>query len=361
MTPAQIQLARHRLILGITNVGFWVLGSVAGLTWLVIYQPNTLSPILTLAIIASIIATQAVFDFIGGLTLMPEPRPALMPFLHSFARGVLGHSLVLTAVGIVSAISLQQTKGFGLGILFATLALALGRRILLTTIGGAAITELTQGGKKILASTDHDPAATGGIIGIGLRSQSLLPAHWLDNLPKPELATELSRRQWQINHSLHTRALLFILIWNLLGTFVGTQIFALSARPISIALFGHACWMTLWAFASLLVLPVLSRSAVFASDRATADSGHDPRPWIMHFPNLIGEDGNPAPTIQTIFYPIPSATMRLHALEVPNHRFVLGNLARNNLYYSWATLTLLGRAVHCNVGRPSLWVFPPSA
>ena len=40
---------------------------------------------------------------------------------------------------------------------------------------------------------------------------------------------------------------------------------------------------------------------------------------------------------------------------------VLGNLARINLYYSWATLTLLGRAVHCNVGQPALWVLPPSA
>ena len=29
--------------------------------------------------------------------------------------------------------------------------------------------------------------------------------------------------------------------------------------------------------------------------------------------------------------------------------------------YSWATLTLLGRAMHCNVGRPALWVFPPAA
>ena len=47
---------------------------------------------------------------------------------------------------------------------------------------------------------------------------------------------------------------------------------------------------------------------------------------------------------------------------LPNvQRFVAGNLARSNLYYSWASFTLLGRAVHCNVGRPSLWVFPPSA
>jgi hypothetical protein len=53
--------------------------------------------------------------------------------------------------------------------------------------------------------------------------------------------------------------------------------------------------------------------------------------------------------------------MRLRQLGQPSTGFIPGNLARSNLYYSWATFTLLGRAVHCNVGRPSLWVFPPSA
>jgi hypothetical protein len=119
--------------------------------------------------------------------------------------------------------------------------------------------------------------------------------------------------------------------------------------------------MTLWAFGGLLVLPALSRAAVFAADRAAAEAGHNPRAWIEKFPSLVGEDGSARSAVQTIFYPIPSASMRLRQLEQPLPGFVPGNLARSNLYYSWATLTLLGRAVHCNVGRPALWVFPPSA
>ena len=110
-----------------------------------------------------------------------------------------------------------------------------------------------------------------------------------------------------------------------------------------------------------LLLPAASRAAVFAADRAAADSGYNPSDWIARFPNLVGEDGNSSPRIQTIFYPIPSAALRLRRLEKTYLRFVPGNLARNNLSYSWATLRLLGRAVHCNVGRPELWVFPPSA
>jgi len=119
--------------------------------------------------------------------------------------------------------------------------------------------------------------------------------------------------------------------------------------------------MTLWTFGGLLALPALSRKVVFAADRAAADAGIDIRSWITRFPSLVGEDGSPRDAVETIFYPMPSAARRLRQIEKPLTGFIPGNLARSNLYYSWATLTLLGRAVHCNVGRPVLWVFPPSA
>ena len=58
--------------------------------------------------------------------------------------------------------------------------------------------------------------------------------------------------------------------------------------------------------------------------------------------------------VETIFYPMPSAARRLRQIEKPLTGFIPASLSRSNLYYSWATLTLLGRAVHCNVGRPVL-------
>lgn len=76
---------------------------------------------------------------------------------------------------------------------------------------------------------------------------------------------------------------------------------------------------------------------------------------------MTGEDGNDRPWVEAIFYPIPSAARRIESLASPVRRPVLGDLARSQLYYSLAGLTLLGRSVHCNVGRPALWVFPPSA
>jgi hypothetical protein len=361
MAPAQMQLARRRLWLGITNVGFWVLAACAGLYWLVNCRADAPGTGLLFAIGVGVIAAQAVFDFIGGVTLMLGPRPSAMAFLRGWSRGVLGHTLVLAGVGLVSAISLRITGGFSTGIVVAMAALALGRLHLLRAIGGVATTQHAHDGETILTAAVNDPAFTGGIVGLGRRAKSLLPASWMDTLPKPELVAESSRRRWQIANALPSRAFVLILLWNLLGTFTGTQAFHLADRTPSVALLGHACWMTLWAFASLLVLPALSRKAVLAADRAAADSGQDPRAWITRFPDLVGEDGSPNAAVQTIFYPVPSAEMRLSQLGHPSTGFVPGNLARSNLYYSWATFTLLGRAVHCNVGRPALWVFPPSA
>ena len=88
---------------------------------------------------------------------------------------------------------------------------------------------------------------------------------------------------------------------------------------------------------------------------------HDPRAWIINFSHLTGEDGSANARVQNVFYPIPSAARRLRQLAEPAGGCLVGNLARNNLFYSLATLTLLGRAVHCNIDRPELWVFPPSA
>ncbi len=362
MTSAQIHLARRRLGLGVSNVGFWVLAACVGLYWLSQFGTDAPTYALTdaptgapsgapstmhlLGIGASAIAAQAVFDFIGGVTFMPEPRPSVMTFLRGWLRGALGHTLVLAGVGFVSAVSLHLTGGFSAGIVLATTALALGRVYVLRALGGAAV---------------NDSAFTGGVVGLGRRAKSLLPASWVNTVPPAELDAEASRRRWQIANGLPFRAFLLIVLWNLIGATIGTFAFDLADRSIAVALFGFGCWMTLWTFASLLVLPALSQKAVYAADRAAADAGHDPRAWITRFADLVGEDGSAKPGVQTIFYPIPATTLRLQQLERPTSGLVLGNLARSNLYYSWATFTLLGRAVHCNVGRPVLWVFPPAA
>ena len=356
-----MKLARSRLRLGIANVGFWVLAACGGLYWLAGRGGDSLD--LGVCALTAVAAggAQAVFDFIGGWWLMPRPRPTVTVFLRRWIRGVLGHTLVLAGVGLLSYASFIFCSGFALAVLVASVALALRRSHFFRLIGGASISKTTRGGQTEIAAAVDDPAFTGGIVGFGRRALSLLPTSWRESLPKSELAVESFRREWQIANGLHGRTFLLVLSWNLLGASVGTIALELAKRAPAEALFGHACWMTLWAFASLLMLPALSRKAVFAADRAAADSGLDPRAWITRFPDLVVEDGSPNSAVQTIFYPVPSTEMRLRQIDHPSTGFVPGNLARSNLYYSWATFTMLGRAVHCNVGRPALWVFPPSA
>jgi hypothetical protein len=361
IAPASPSLARRRLSLGITNVGTWVLLSVGGLAWLSSRPADDLGPRLLIVLAACALALQAVGDAFGGLILMPEPRPSLSTFLRRWLRGLLVHTAVLAGVSGVSLLSLRLTGGFGAGIAASMIVLAFGRRQLLFLATGGTSASQSPGNGEVDAVSVDDPAFTGGIAGLGPRARILLPTRWLAALPAHEVVTEVRRREWQRENGLPLRAFALLVAWNVGGAYIGAQIFDLEERTPAVALASHFCWMTLWAFVSLLLLPVLSRRAVFAADRAITDAGDDPRAWITRFPTLIGEDGSPRAAVQAIFYPIPSAARRLRQLSHPPLGVVPGELARNNLFYSWATCTLLGRAVHCNAGRPALWVFPPVA
>ena len=361
MDPPQAQLANRRLALGITNVGSWVVAAASGL-WLL---PRTAAlwngPRNVAWLLLAALGVQGVFDYVGGVLLVPSPPPDRRQFLVRWGRGVGGHSLVLGLIAVLSYGSFRLTGGLVLAVVVATLGLAAGRVGCLRLIGGVPTSLSTVQVDTLLAKT-VDPAFTGAVTGWGHRTANLWPSSWWERVPPDELAAEQSRRRWQIEAGLPRRAMLLVLVWSASGSALGGSLCRLAIYPPATALLLHACWMTLWTFGSLLLLPSFSRAAVFAADRAALAAGHDPRGWIVRFPRLVGEDGGASTLVQTIFYPVPSAERRLQRLEAgPSGGLLCGNLARANLYYSWAGCTWLGRAVHCNVGRPALWVFPPSA
>lgn len=71
-----------------------------------------------------------------------------------------------------------------------------------------------------------------------------------------------------------------------------------------------------------------------------------------------GEPMRPA-LVETLFHPIPSVQTRLDGPRAQG-RIGYWDAARTSVYLSLAGLGLLSRAVHCNCGRPSLWVFLPT-
>jgi hypothetical protein len=361
MTPEQTQLARRRLSLGIVNVGFWVMASICGLA-LIRSGRGPLDVMEIVTIVATALGFQAIFDALGGGLLMPGIRPTPGAFLKRWGRATIIHSSIVAVIGVVATASLHWTGGFCTGLAASTVALSVARKFLHAAIAGAEVQpRVTANGERLLATQVDDPAFTGGIVGFGSHAGILVPESWRQNLPEAELRTELSRRRWQADQGLPFRTVVVLLLWNLTGCQAGSLAFDFSSLTTGTALLGQACWMTLWSFLGLLVLPSLGRASVFAADRAVASAGLDPSRWIRRLPAITGEDGNDRRWVETIFYPIPSAARRLNSLGSPVRGPILGDLARSQLYYSLAGLTLLGRAVHCNVGRPALWVFPPSS
>ncbi|MEI6870870.1 MAG: hypothetical protein WCL08_01175 [Verrucomicrobiota bacterium] len=360
MTDSQFKISQARLKLGISNVGVWVLASAGGLFWLAPSRALSIGPIHLLEILVAAVALQSFFDFIGGAVLMPEPRPTIGRFLKTWIRGVLAHSALLVAVGVASYYSYRLTGGFALAVLAGSFGLILARREVLRLMTGIRAKPSTVNGAACWSADSRDPSFTGGLCGLGGRASVLLPESWKAQITAAQLEAVVYRRLWEVERNIPLRSYLFVLLWNLAGCRIGSVLLDLSWRTVEHAILLQSCWMTLWGFLALLLLPTLSRSSVFAADRAMKLKGCDPKSWIIQFPQITGEDGNSKTALQRIFYPIPSSAERLQQLENPVSLPILGNVARTNLFVSMCTLSLLGRSVHCNVGRPELWAFPPS-
>jgi hypothetical protein len=120
---------------------------------------------------------------------------------------------------------------------------------------------------------------------------------------------------------------------------------------------------SLWAFLGLVTLPTLSQKATLYADSVLKP--HPPETveqLIVHLDTLQDEEYIRPPAIQRVFHPISSVQQRMDAINAeaePNSPAAY-NVARLCLYLSWANLSFMSRAVHCNVGRPHLWVFLPT-
>lgn len=150
-------------------------------------------------------------------------------------------------------------------------------------------------------------------------------------------------------------------LWNLLGFSLAVR---LSGSNLGDApgLVTTALWFTLWSFLGLLVLPSLSRPAVFEADRFVRDRGasdHLIEETIHDLDHLQDDEPVRGPWIERIFHPVPSVASRMENLRSEKTPRGAWQGARIALYLSWACFGFLSRAVHCNSGRPELWVLFP--
>jgi len=381
--------ARQRLYLGISGVGTTVLLCVAALVFDLphrLIDPHvgtTLDTALPAVALAWLFhaALLLPLDVIGGLVVVRE-SPGVRRWITSWLRGVtvqwiwfaLAAALLMrtaqqfgstTSVVMVLLLQLVLLSRQGL---VAWLATGLGIRAPADALAMAAV-EAGLPAAAVREVVSAEPSFVGGWSGIDA-SRLWVPQRWVERLTPEQLTIAIRRRVAVRALGLRRRGVFVAVAWNTVG-------FALAAGAPRADLVTAAgfittmAWFTLWSFVGVLVLPTVSRAAVFTADRWTRRS-HDAASVAAVIRQLDAwQDDEPerGEKVETIFHPVPSRASRLRALDVagpetsaaPVMASASGawHATRMMLFLSWAGLGGLARAVHCNIGRPSLWVMLP--
>ena len=377
--PQPFGYGRARLWLGITAVGTIVTVASLGLICDAAsrYERLTASfqwraEVSLLIFILSYIAVQIPFDVIGGYLLPRRFKRLHLPlpeFLLRLFRAVSAHGLAL----FLTAIAINFAGRFGgLPLTVATSftivwLLLLGRSKLASVIAPLNFkideSKLSATGLAlpIVHVENFDEGFTGGVIGVFKPSGFIVPSKWFDLLKPAELDFALKRRSIAIETSSwrrgRTAAIGFTLTCVITSCFLaGPNRLGTVGGTIDLSL-----WFTLWSFMGLLILPTLSRRSVIAIDQLARDDGINfnvMRSTTRRLDALQDGEGQRPGFVEAIFHPIPSVENRL---RFPSAHGNTGywDVARTTIYLSLSGLSLLGRAVHCNCGRPELWVFLP--
>lgn len=389
--PGQLSFARARLYLGITGVGMAVTGAAALLIFDV--PAAGFGRYAERSVLDSLVALGAFFafvnllffctDMLGGAWVVRRRQPVTQ-WLQGWSRGVA----VQWGVWMLMAGSLMAaTRAFGVAGGVAVfiagqllLALARGRMAQLvaalpvcptpSVIGEAgARAGIASNALRVVDATDE--AFVGGWS--SLRPRVLyVPKHW-GSLPAAALDAQLVRRQLVAESGAHTRGVVGAVLWNTLGFLV---VLALSGASPATAtgIITLAAGLTLWAFVGVLVLPTLSRRAVYAVDAAAVErtDAASVKDAIERLDRWQDDEPSRTPLVESIFHPVPARAQRIARLGAAHNDAAragasgraitmmhLHHMARHALWLGWGAMTPISRVVHCNVGRPQLWVMLP--
>jgi hypothetical protein len=373
---AQRTFARRRLRLGIAGVG---MATTLAALLLATGAPHRLlpsdpaQPVAThiaaaLAALCALALVHLPLDWLGGARVVHAPLPTGR-WLGRWARGavvqlavwtVVAASLLLAARAGGAAAAWIAFAGVQVALVLLRPALARATAALRLEVPDAGWRRAIEGAgldatRVRLVHTD-DAAFVGGWTG-ARRGTLWVPAHWR-TLPGYALHAVLARRRWIAESGAHARGLWGAAAWNAIGA---AAVLALAGAPgTASALAAFSAGMTLWAFLGVLLLPTPSRWAVYAADAAVRELRlHD-----AIVPLDRWQDDEPARSVlvETVFHPVPARDARLARLEgaaAAPSAWTAHHLARHALFLAWGAMTPISRAVHCNVGRPALWVMLP--
>jgi hypothetical protein len=380
--------ARHRLPVGIAGVGTTVALAAAWLSMLafdLVPLPAVLlapaSPIATVvrnaALVVVVFCVHAVLllpvEVFGGLAAERAPQ-RLRAWVAAWLRGVALQGAVVGGVaatlslatlflGWVGAVAVSLGAAVGLLALQGVLA-QLGARVTVHPLD-ASLHDLVRSvgfvPDRVRVVRGASDAFVGGWVGL-VQPDLWVPAAWTDADHRALLVTQLVRRAAQRDTLAWQRGLVRAAAWPAIGV-------ALLAPLLPWGWDDARLWLalpvagTLWSFVAMLLLPTASRPTVYSAD-ALAAAKLGVEPVIAAVRTLDGwQDDEPERSrlVEFVFHPVPSLGNRARALR-QRRRPVLGGghqQTRLTLYTSLAGFGLLGRMVHCAVGRPDLWVLYP--
>lgn len=360
--------ARSRLLVGITAVGTWV---VIAAVFLALGGASLLpdanagagtQAAVLFAVLGIYVVVSLPFDLMGGLVLPRRHGRSSQgtgAYMAQWARGVVVQVVVMAvAAALLVAAGSAWGNGAALAVAAAiALLIALGRLPLARVVAQVAPAPAPEGQADVIAVAAGDRGFTGGIAGLGHRI--VVPAAWRDALG-PGLDVELARRR-SLTGASYWLGIVVALAWTVGGIAIAMALPGGGADHMS-ALVATGAWFTLWSFIGLLVLPSVSRPAVFAADAAAAAErpADQVAPVISALDALQDDEPERPPAVEAIFHPIPGAAGRIARLGTGTAGVRPWNVARTALPMSWCCLGFLGRAVHCNAGRPELWVMLPT-
>jgi len=383
--------ARARLLLGMFGVGsIVVLSTILLLTQYPLEilpdsESWSSSDLAALVLLSGwLVAVLFPMDLLGGFLLPNLWRPNTTPlrtFLAAWLRGVLVQGTLFIAASLLILFMGRWLGLAGVGLAIACVAIILvGSQLKIAKFVGAlndrvaedaGIAPVIEQAQSIVAKWGwnprpiktlghHDTGFTGGIVGLPGSEVIVLPAATVKKLSQDQLAIVIARRLEAIHSGSRTRGLLLALVWVIAGFTLSTML--PGAGVTSVAGLAMTCLgFTLWTFLGLLTLPTLSRQASYAIDGKVLQSGASSEVFqqmLKTLDSLQDDEPRRSALIETIFHPVPSVDNRRSATS--GYAPIAWHAARNTLFVSWACMGMLVRAVHCNVGRPELWVMLPT-
>jgi len=371
--PTPWTYPQKRLWLGITSVGLVVCLAVFG--WLAGYNARLVSALQEQGL--PVISALVCFIFLHSIIMLPLDwlGGTRLPRNHQLVYGVTRlnyiKAILLYAAIWLSAIALIHHVGAIAGLwgalltilLLMTLAIAFQWPLSLG-IGSFCRKDLQEpsedGVLPIKIVQSKDPAFSGGIVGLPGKEKFVLSTSWRAALGTDGWKTLIERRTQIHREGLRYQGIIGAIAWNLIAFLIAASLAGFPHRGM-VSTLDLICISTLWHFIGLLILPSWSQRATHHLDHVM--QSHPQKnylldPWIVKVHALVDGEHERKPWVEKIFHPTPSTLNRIQ--NARRYRWAPWHIARTMLYLSWFSGGLLSRSVHCNVGRPDLWVMTPT-